>query len=46
VLSFKKTRESEKKLISEVERVGFIYSERKARIFLFNKKDSCHGMIL
>jgi ubiquinone/menaquinone biosynthesis C-methylase UbiE len=35
VLSFKKTRGSEKKLIEKVERGGFIYSGRKARIFLF-----------
>lgn len=40
VLSFEKTRGSEKKLISEVEREGFIYSKRKARIFLFVK---CQG---
>jgi len=35
VLSFEKTRGSEKKLIDDVEREGFIYSGRKARIFLF-----------
>jgi len=35
VLSFEKTRRSEKKLIEEVERGGFIYSGRQARIYLF-----------
>jgi demethylmenaquinone methyltransferase/2-methoxy-6-polyprenyl-1,4-benzoquinol methylase len=38
VLSFEKTRGSEKKLISEAERGGFIYSKKEARIFLFVKK--------
>jgi ubiquinone/menaquinone biosynthesis C-methylase UbiE len=38
VLSFEKTRGSEKKLIEEVERGGFIYSGRQARIFIFTKK--------
>lgn len=38
VLSFEKTRGSEKKLISEVEREEFIYSKKEARIFLFVKK--------
>ena len=38
VLSFEKTRGSEKKLISEVERGRFIYSKKEARIFLFVKK--------
>jgi ubiquinone/menaquinone biosynthesis C-methylase UbiE len=37
VLSFEKTRGSEKKLIEEVERGGFIYSGRQARIFIFTK---------
>lgn len=37
VLSFKKTRGSEKKLIEKVERGGFIYSGRQARIFLFTR---------
>ncbi len=37
VFSFEKTRGSEKKLIDEVERGGFIYSGRQARIFLFTK---------
>ena len=37
VLSFEKTRGSEKKLIDDVERGGFIYSGRQARIFLFTK---------
>ncbi len=35
ILSFEKTRGSEKKLIAEVEKGGFIYSGRQARIFLF-----------
>jgi hypothetical protein len=45
VLSFEKTRGSEKKLISEVEREGFIYSKKEARIFLFVKKNrkKCQG---
>ena len=44
VLSFEKTRGSEKKLIAEVKRGGFIYSGRQARIFLFRKsKDSEAG---
>ncbi|HIH96761.1 MAG TPA: class I SAM-dependent methyltransferase [Thermoplasmata archaeon] len=38
VLSFEKTRGSEKKLIEEVERGGFICSRRQARLFLFAKK--------
>jgi ubiquinone/menaquinone biosynthesis C-methylase UbiE len=38
VLSFEKTKGSEKKLIEEVERGGFIYSGRQARIFLFAKE--------
>jgi len=38
VLSFEKTRGPEKKLISEIERGGFIYSKKEARIFLFVKK--------
>ena len=37
VLSFEKTRGSEKKLIAEVDRGGFIYSGRQARVFLFAK---------
>ncbi|HJH25774.1 MAG TPA: hypothetical protein C5S37_03150 [Methanophagales archaeon] len=44
VLSFEKTRGSAKKLIAEVERGGFIYSGRQARIFLFTKgKDGENG---
>jgi len=44
VLLFEKTRGSAKKLIAEVERGGFIYSGRQARIFLFTKaKDSENG---
>ncbi len=35
VLSFEKTKGSEKKLIEEVEGGGFIYSGREGRIFLF-----------
>jgi ubiquinone/menaquinone biosynthesis C-methylase UbiE len=38
VLSFEKTRGSAKKLIVDVERGGFIYSGRQARIFIFTKK--------
>ncbi len=37
VLSFEKTRGSEKRLIEEVEAGGFIYSEKRGRIFLFTK---------
>jgi len=37
VLSFEKTKGSAKKLIDEVERSGFVYSGRQARIFLFTK---------
>jgi len=37
ILSFQKTRGSERKLIEEVERGGFIYSGREARILLFTK---------
>ncbi|MCK4487057.1 MAG: class I SAM-dependent methyltransferase [Desulfobacterales bacterium] len=36
-LSFMKTRGSERKLVQEVERQGFLYSHRRARIFLFTK---------
>ncbi|NQE44691.1 hypothetical protein C5S31_01545 [ANME-1 cluster archaeon GoMg2] len=44
VLSFEKTKGSEKKLREEVERGGFSYSGRQARIFLFTKgKDSENG---
>lgn len=35
ILSFKKTRGSEKKLIDAIERRGFSYSGKQARIFLF-----------
>ncbi|HJH26881.1 MAG TPA: hypothetical protein C5S37_08955 [Methanophagales archaeon] len=38
VLSFEKTKGLEKKLIEEVEREGFIYSGRQARIYLFTKE--------
>ncbi len=38
MLSFEKTRGSAKKLIEEVERGGFIYSGRQARIFLFTRR--------
>ena len=37
VLSFEKTKGLAKKLIDEVERGGFVYSGRQARIFLFTK---------
>ena len=37
VLSFEKTKGSEKKLIAEVERGGFIYSGREGRLFLFTR---------
>ena len=37
VLSIEKTKGSAKKLIAEVERGGFIYSGRHARIFIFRK---------
>jgi ubiquinone/menaquinone biosynthesis C-methylase UbiE len=44
VLSFEKTGGSTGKLIAEVERGGFIYSGRQARIFLFIKaKDGENG---
>jgi len=38
ILSFEKTRGSEKGLIEEVERGGFTYTGKKGRIFLFTKK--------
>jgi ubiquinone/menaquinone biosynthesis C-methylase UbiE len=38
VLSFEKSRGSAKKLIAEVERGGFVYLGRQARIFLFTKE--------
>jgi ubiquinone/menaquinone biosynthesis C-methylase UbiE len=38
ILSFEKTRGSEKELIEEVEREGFTYKGKKGRIFLFIKK--------
>jgi ubiquinone/menaquinone biosynthesis C-methylase UbiE len=37
VLSFENTRGSREKLVEEVEREGFVFSETKARIFLFKK---------
>lgn len=37
-LSFEKTRGSERELIEEVERGGFIYSGRQGRVFSFTKK--------
>ena len=41
ILSFEKTRGSEKKLIEEVKKGGFAYSGNQRRIFLFTKaKDS------
>ena len=36
-LSFEKSRGSKERLVEEVERGGFTYSERQARIFLFTK---------
>jgi ubiquinone/menaquinone biosynthesis C-methylase UbiE len=36
-LSFEKTRGSEKDLIRDAGRVGFAYSEKQGRIFLFRK---------
>jgi ubiquinone/menaquinone biosynthesis C-methylase UbiE len=38
ILSFEKTRGSERELIEEVERGGFISSHRQGRVFLFTKK--------
>ena len=38
MLSFEKTRGSERELIEEVERGGFIYSDRQGRVLLFTKK--------
>jgi len=38
ILSFEKTRGSEKELIEEVERGGFSFTEKRGRIFLFTKK--------
>jgi len=38
ILSFEKTRGSERELIEEVERGGFIYSGRQGRVFSFTKK--------
>jgi ubiquinone/menaquinone biosynthesis C-methylase UbiE len=43
VLSFENTRGSREKLVEEVEREGFIFSETKARIFLFKKADKNGG---
>jgi len=37
VLSFEKTRGPEKRLIEAAEAGGFVYSERRGRIFLFTK---------
>ena len=37
ILSFEKTSGSDDKLIEEVERVGFIKTEKKGRIFVFTK---------
>ena len=38
ILSFEKTRGSEGELIKEAEQGGFIYTEKRGRIFLFKKK--------
>jgi ubiquinone/menaquinone biosynthesis C-methylase UbiE len=43
VLSFERTKGSEKKMIEEVEKGGFIYSERQARIVLFTKGNDSRG---
>ena len=37
ILSLEKTRGSEEKLIQDIAREGFIYSERRSRIYLFRK---------
>ena len=37
-LSFEKTKGSERELIEEVERGGFIYTGKQGRIFLFTRK--------
>jgi ubiquinone/menaquinone biosynthesis C-methylase UbiE len=42
-LSFEKTRGSEKDLIRDVERVGFAYSGKQGRIFLFRKTNRNGG---
>lgn len=38
ILSFEKTRGSEAALIEEVERGGFIYTEKQGRIYVFKKE--------
>jgi len=38
IFSFEKTKTSEKKLIEEVERRGFVYSGKQTRILLFKKR--------
>ena len=37
ILSFEKVRGSEKDLVEEVERGGFIYTEKRGRIYLFKR---------
>jgi ubiquinone/menaquinone biosynthesis C-methylase UbiE len=37
LLSFEKTRGSDEKLVEEVERAGFVKTEKKGRIFVFTK---------
>jgi len=37
ILSFEKTTGSDEKLVEEVERVGFVKTDRKGRIFVFSK---------
>jgi ubiquinone/menaquinone biosynthesis C-methylase UbiE len=43
LLSYQKTRGSERNLIEEVERGGFMYLERRRRIFLFRKENRKGG---
>jgi ubiquinone/menaquinone biosynthesis C-methylase UbiE len=37
ILSFEKSLRSEKRLIADIEKEGFVFTERKGRILLFNK---------
>ena len=43
LLTFEKTKGSEKKFIEDVEKGGFIYSGRKSRVFLFTKANESQG---
>jgi ubiquinone/menaquinone biosynthesis C-methylase UbiE len=38
ILSFERAKKSEKKLIKEVERGGFAYTEKRGRIFVFKRE--------